>query len=101
MFLNVKNNLDTRNSATGAAVVTPDDNGDLRRGPENVATCTLWVQGVGPADAIRVLTADGDDVTFELGTLTDYQIHIPVQVQRVFATGTTFPGAPGQIIALY
>jgi len=91
MFLTVDNSLDTRQAATGAALVIPDDTGDLRRGPDGVATCTLWVIGTG---AIRVLTQDGDDITIP-GVVAN--TFIPLQVTRVFATGTVATN----IVALY
>ena len=91
MFLNVDNSLDTRRAAAGAALVTPDDLGDLTRGP---AACTLFIGNTGGGSTIRVLTQDGDDVTF---TCSAGNVIFPVQVTRVFATGTDMT----DIVALY
>ena len=49
----------------------------------NDAPCVLYIGGAGN---LRVLTAGGDDVTFT-GVLAGS--YLPVQVQRVFATGTS------------
>lgn len=49
----------------------------------NFEPCVLYIGGAGN---LRVLTASGDDVTFT-GVLAGS--YLPVQVQRVFATGTT------------
>jgi hypothetical protein len=67
-----------------AAAVTPSDTVNIPAitGGSNNG-CVLYVGGYGD---IRVLTVGGDDVTFvgvNGGTF------IPVQVLRVFATGTT------------
>jgi hypothetical protein len=91
MFLTVDNSLDTRKAATGAALVTPDDAGDLTRGPGGVATCTLWVIGAG---ALHVLTQEGDDIIISAVPANTF---LPLQVTRVFATGTTATN----IVALY
>lgn len=63
----------------------PDVSGGTNNG------CVLYV---GTAGNLRVLTVGGDDVTF-IGINTG--AFIPVQVLRVFATGTT----AGNIIALW
>ena len=71
--------------AVWAAEVTPDDDADL----EFVARA-LWV---GTGGALKVTTAKGSTVTFNVpggGVL-------PVQVSRVFATGTDASG----IVALW
>ena len=81
--------------ANRAASVTPSDTLEI----PNVSTqdgsgnngCVLFV---GVAGNIRVLTVGGDDVTF-VGINTG--AFIPVQVLRVFATGTT----AGSILALW
>jgi hypothetical protein len=67
-----------------AAVVTPSNTADIvspSGGPNE--GCVLYV---GTGGILRVLTAGGDDITFQNvpnGTF------IPVQVVRVFATTTT------------
>lgn len=70
-----------------AAVVTPSDTVDIPYVGGDTYTnkwpCVLYIGGAGN---IRVLTAGGDDVTFNgvvAGTF------LPVQVVRVFSTGTT------------
>lgn len=63
----------------------PDVSGGTNNG------CVLYV---GTAGNLRVLTVGGDDVTF-IGINTG--AFIPVQVLRVFATGTT----AGNIVALW
>lgn len=63
----------------------PDVSGGTNNG------CVLYV---GTAGNLRVLTVGGDDVTF-IGINTG--AFIPVQVLRVFATGTT----AANIIALW
>lgn len=81
--------------ANRAASVTPSDTLEI----PNVSTqdgsgnngCVLFV---GVAGNIRVLTVGGDDVTF-VGINTG--AFIPVQVLKVFATGTT----AGSILALW
>ena len=55
---------------------------------------TLFVGDGGAATTLRVLTAAGDDVT--LTNVPDSSF-IPLQVVRVFATGTTC----SEILALY
>jgi hypothetical protein len=57
----------------------------------NYEPCVLYVGGAGN---LRVLTAGGDDVTFS-GVLAGS--YVPIQVQRVFATGT----AATNIIAIW
>lgn len=49
----------------------------------NSAPCVLYIGGAGN---LRVLTAGGDDVTLN-GVLAGS--YVPIQVQRVFATGTS------------
>jgi hypothetical protein len=63
----------------------PDVSGGTNNG------CVLYV---GTAGNLRVLTVGGDDVTF-IGINTG--AFIPVQVLRVFATGTT----AANIVALW
>jgi hypothetical protein len=89
MFLDIDNSLSTRQAATGAAVVVVS--ADLTRGPEGVASCTLYVGGAGD---VTVTTADGDSVTF---TAVPAGTFLPIQVTQVSATTV---GA-GLIIALY
>ena len=79
-----------------AAPVTPSDtvkipsiSTDPGAGRNN--GCALYV---GTAGALRVLTTGGDDITF-VGINTG--AFIPVQVLKVFATGTT----ASNIIALW
>ena len=89
MFVDVDNSLSTRQTATGAQAVVVGD--DLRRGPENVACCTLFV---GTAGHVEVLTADGDTVTF---TNVPSGTHLPIQVRRVISLA----GGAADVIALY
>lgn len=63
--------------ATDAVTVTPSDSSDL----SNV--CVLYV-GVG--GHVKVTTRAGSDITFY--NLNNGQF-VPVQVRKVFATGTT------------
>ena len=82
--------------ANRAASVTPSDTVDIPSistdpGAGRNNGCVLFV---GVAGNIRVLTVGGDDVTF-FGINTG--AFIPVQVLRVFATGTT----AGSILALW
>lgn len=70
-----------------AAAVTPSDTVNIPYVGGDGTTpswpCVLYIGGAGN---IRVLTAGGDDVTFNgvvAGTF------LPVQVVRVFSTGTT------------
>ena len=82
--------------ANRAASVTPSDTVDIPSistdpGAGRNNGCVLFV---GVAGNIRVLTVGGDDVTF-VGINTG--AFIPVQVLRVFATGTT----AGSILALW
>lgn len=78
--------------ANRAAEVTPDNNNNIPYVfPDGVNTgCVLYVGGAGD---IRVLTTGYDDVTF--GSFPGG--FFPVQVLRVFATGTTAT----KIIALW
>lgn len=79
--------------ASRAAAVTPEDDfkipyiGD----PSSVWPCVLYT---GTGGNIRVMTAGGDDLTFE-GTIAG--TFLPVQVIQVFDTGTAATG----IIALW
>lgn len=69
--------------ASRAAVVVPNNDSDIPSvsgGTNN--GCVLYV---GQAGNVRVLTAGGDDVTF-VGLNTGS--FVPIQVVRVFATGT-------------
>jgi hypothetical protein len=70
--------------ASRAAVVTKSDTDDIPNpGNGAVEGCVLYV---GTGGILRVLTAGGDDITFQNvpnGTF------IPVQVVRVFATTTS------------
>ena len=77
-------------------VDTPSDTvniaypGDLTASPNEAKwPCVLYIGTLGD---IRVLTADNDDVTF-----VGVSGFFPVQVVRVFATGTT----AGDIVALW
>jgi hypothetical protein len=81
-----------------AAAVTPSNTVNIPYPGDNTASpnearwpCVLYV---GTGGTLRILTADGDDVTLlnvANGTF------IPIQVIRVFATSTTASG----IIALW
>jgi hypothetical protein len=67
-----------------AAAVTPSDTVNipaLTGGSNN--GCVLYVGGAGN---LKVLTVGGDEVTF---TAIPVGTFVPVQVLRVFATGTT------------
>ena len=67
-----------------AAAVTPSDTVNipaLTGGSNN--GCVLYVGGAGN---LKVLTAGGDEVTF---TAIPVGTFVPVQVLKVFATGTT------------
>ena len=67
-----------------AAVVTPSNTADIvspSGGPNE--GCVLYV---GTGGILRVLTAGGDDITFQNVPNGNF---IPVQVVRVFATTTT------------
>lgn len=68
-----------------AAVVTPSNTADIPYvgGGDINWPCVLFIGGAGN---LRVLTAGGDDVTFT-GVLAGS--FLPVQVTRVFSTGTT------------
>lgn len=61
----------------GAAAITPSDSADLSQ---------VSVVFVGGAGAVKVTTANGDVVTFS-GAVAG--MTLPVQVRRVWATGTT------------
>lgn len=63
-----------------AAAVTPSDVRDL---PE---ISVIYVGGFGTTGAVKVTTAQGTDVTF---TGVPAGFVIPVQVRRVWSTGTT------------
>lgn len=67
-----------------AAAVTPSDTADIPAvtgGTNN--GCVLYVGGAGN---LKVLTVGGDEVTL---TAVPVGTFVPVQVLRVFATGTT------------
>lgn len=68
-----------------AAAVTPSNTADIPYvgGGDINWPCVLFIGGAGN---LRVLTAGGDDVTFT-GVLAGS--FLPVQVTRVFSTGTT------------
>ena len=72
---------------SNAAVVVPSDTSDipsLSTSPEQRNNgCVLYVGGTGD---VRVLTAGGNDVKFA-GIATG--TFMPVQVLRVYTTGTT------------
>ena len=63
-----------------AAAVTPNDSVDLAE------PSVIYVGGFGTTGAVKVTTAQGTDVTF-LGVPAGFVI--PVQVRRVWNTGTT------------
>jgi hypothetical protein len=67
-----------------AAAVTPSNTVDIPAvtGGSNNG-CVLYVGGAGN---LKVLTIGGDEVTF---TAVPVGTFVPVQVLRVFATGTT------------
>lgn len=60
--------------------ITPNDSADL----PNIAV--VYVGGFGTTGAVKVTTAQGTDVTF-LGVPAGAVL--PVQVRRVWSTGTT------------
>ena len=100
MFLtDPQNSVNTRRSATGAFVV--DDGGDkvgmdidLRR-DEYCPTLYIASRGTGlGAGDVHVETANGDDVTINVGAVNT---HLPLQVKKVFSAGTLCE----DIIALY
>ena len=68
-----------------AAVVTQSNTADIQYvcGGDINWPCVLYIGGAGN---LRVLTAGGDDVTFN-GVLAGS--FLPVQVTRVFVTGTS------------
>mgnify|MGYP000367202920 CR=1 FL=1 len=68
-----------------AAAVTPSNTADIPYvgGGDINWPCVLFIGGAGN---LRVLTAGGDDVTFT-GVLAGS--FLPVQVTRVYSTGTT------------
>ena len=81
--------------ASRAAAVVPNDTTDI---PNPANASGLGNNGnvlyVGTAGTLRVMTAAGDDITF----VTVYAgSFLPIQVVRVFATGTT----ASNIIALW
>ena len=77
--------------AARAAVVTKSDTVDIPNpGNGQVEGCVLYV---GTAGILRVLTAGGDDVTFQNVPVGFF----PVQVIRVFSSTTT----ANNIIALW
>ena len=68
-----------------AATVTPSNTVDIPfvGGGDIAWPCVLYIGGAGN---LRVLTAGGDDITFN-GVLAGS--FLPVQVTRVFVTGTS------------
>ena len=74
----------TKLQAGRAATVTPSNTVDIPSVSGGVNNgCTLYVGGTG---SVKVLTIGGDEVTFtgiQAGTF------MPIQVLRVFATGTS------------
>jgi len=93
MFLtNPKNSLDTRQSATDAAVV------DISTGDHEVVKdgyCPVpWITRA--PGILHVLTADGDDVSIPLGAQVPGMI--PIQIQKVFDDTTIHPA---NIFVLY
>lgn len=77
--------------AARAAVVTKSDTVDIPNpGNGQVEGCVLYI---GTAGILRVLTAGGDDVTFQNVPIGFF----PVQVIRVFASTTT----ANNIVALW
>jgi len=75
-----------------AAAVTPSNTVDIPSvtGGSNNG-CTLYVGGTG---SVKVLTIGGDEVTFSAVPAGTF---MPIQVLRVFATGTSATG----IVALW
>lgn len=69
--------------ARHVALVTPDDATDL-------TTATRGIS-LAAAGAVKVTTAGGETVTIPSGALAAGGIH-PIQVVRVWATGTTATG---------
>lgn len=76
-----------------AAAVTPDDNNNIPYVgyPTETWPCVLYT---GSGDIIRVLTAGGDDVTFNN---VPPGVVLPIQVIRVFSSTTT----ANDIVALW
>lgn len=69
-----------------AAEVTKDDNVNIINPADGLPTKEACVLYVGKSGHVRVLTVGGDDVIFNnviAGTF------MPIQVLRVFETGTT------------
>ena len=82
----------TKLQAGRAAAVTPSNTVDIPSisgGTNN--GCVLYIGGAGN---VKVLTVGGDEVTF---TNIQDGTFMPVQVLRVFSTGTTATG----IVALW
>ena len=82
----------TKLQAGRAAAVTPSNTVDIPSvtGGSNNG-CTLYVGGTG---SVKVLTIGGDEVTFSAVPAGTF---MPIQVLRVFATGTSATG----IVALW
>ena len=77
--------------AARAALVTKSDTDDIPNpGNGQVEGCVLYV---GTAGILRVLTAGGDDITFQNVPIGFF----PVQVIRVFSSTTT----ANNIVALW
>ena len=82
-------NADATVSARGAVSITPNDTNNINN------TRALYI---GVSGNLRVSMVDGQTVTFQ-GLLAGSIL--PIQVTRVFATGTTIPVAANNILALY
>lgn len=74
--------------APHAFVITPSDSASLPRNATSLLLCGM----AATTATIHVLTAGGDDVTitFSVASLPAAAVvPLPIQVQKVFATGTT------------
>lgn len=76
-----------------AAAVTPSDTAEITTVGGGAGVNNGCVLYVGVAGDLKVTTSGGDDVTFKNAPVG----FIPVQVVKVFATGT----AASEIIALW
>jgi hypothetical protein len=72
--------------ATGAYVIAPHNTNKLTRPVRGIY--------VGTGGNLRVLTRDGDDVTF---TGVPGGVILPVVAMQVFVTGTTATGLVGMV----
>lgn len=72
--------------AQHAFAITPDDDNDLANVPRGICFATVGT--------LKVTTLAGDTVTFPSGTLSPGIIH-PLQVARVFDTGTSVTSVMG------